>query len=658
MNDVIYNQFHIAFYAVAFMVSAIIIMQTFIQKRTDKAHNVVFIVMNAIILFNSLTEIIGEIAFPNKQNSAGAVLVDDVCHILYFMIHSLLAPFFFVYMLCLTDAIKRRTDLHSVVFAVPIAIMELLIVTNPFTSFIYYHNAEGEFTRNWAEAIIYLVSAAYIIFSIVNIFRFWYALNTKRKLSAMAFLGCVILGLLIQLLYPDIRCELFAEALGMLGIMLSMENEDEWEEPETGVYNRLALEVDLNTNIKMGNNLDLINLRITDISTSLRSIGLTNIAVLTNEIAEYLKTIIQKSYIYNVDPSQFVLLLENRDKSKDRRWFRWFFHRYEPDKSSDELVELILEKFKGNWTVGKTRLSLNPVILRTSIPERIKTVEEAFFLIDSPVPARLEKQVLEGDDLSYLLRRTDVENAVLRGMNEGDFEVYYQPVYELNTRKLYGAEALLRLHDKQLGNIYPDEFIPVIEQMGLIDEVDDMVLGRVCEFIESGIPSKAGMTTLNVNLSMIQCMQRGFVDRINKIVENYSIDKHMITFEITESVGADDYKKLGEIIDELRASGYQFAMDDYGTGYSNIQSIFSLNFDVIKIDKSILWAADEGEIGMTILTNTINMIKQMKRKIVVEGVETENQIHLLEKLGVDYQQGFYFSKPIPKADFIRDILGE
>ena len=132
----------------------------------------------------------------------------------------------------------------------------------------------------------------------------------------------------------------------------------------------------------------------------------------------------------------------------------------------------------------------------------------------------------------------------------------------------------------------------------------------------------------------------------------------MITFEITESVGADDYQKLGEIIKELKSSGYQFAMDDYGTGYSNIQSIFSLDFDVVKIDKSILWAAEKGELGMTILTNSINMIRQMKKKIVVEGVETESQIKLLESLGVDYQQGFYFSKPIPKADFIRDILGE
>ncbi|MEE3399369.1 MAG: EAL domain-containing protein, partial [Eubacterium sp.] len=390
--------------------------------------------------------------------------------------------------------------------------------------------------------------------------------------------------------------------------------------------------------------------------TSLRSIGLTNINNLTNDIAEYLKLRVQRYHIYNIDPSHFIILLGDSKEDKQRR-FRGLFKKYEPSYNIDELTEEILRRFKGNWNMGKTKTSLNPVIIKANIPDNFKTVEEAFFFIDSPIPERLDKQVLEGDDLGYLLRRTQVENAIRRGIAQDGFEVYYQPVYELSTKKLYGAEALLRLYDKELGQIFPDEFIPVIEQMGLIDDVDNMVLGKVCEFIESGIPEKAGMRTLNVNLSMIQCMQKGFVNRINQIVDGYKVDKHMITFEITESVGADDYIKLGEIIKELKGSGYQFAMDDYGTGYSNIQSIFSLDFDVVKIDKSILWAAEKGELGMTILTNSINMIRQMKKKIVVEGVETESQIHLLEKLGVDYQQGFYFSKPIPKADFIREILG-
>ncbi|SEQ08863.1 EAL domain, c-di-GMP-specific phosphodiesterase class I (or its enzymatically inactive variant) [Lachnospiraceae bacterium NE2001] len=651
------NEFHMAFYAAALLVSFTIFMQSIIQKRTDRAHNLAFIVMVCIVMANSVTEMISEFVRPYLATSDACVFVDDVCHILYFVFHCLIAPMFFFYELCLTDAIKKRKDIQVILFSVPIIFMELLVLSNPLTHLLYDHSPSGRFERGPAEYVLYVISAVYIFHTIACIFRFWNAMTFKKRLSLICFLGVVLLGLVVQLVYPDIRCELFAEALGILGIMLLMENEDDRIEAVTGIYNRRGLEIDLDMTIKLGLHCDILSLRITDVGTSLRSIGLTNINNLTNDIAEYLKTKIQRFYIYNIDPSQFIILLGDREQEENQRRYRKLFRNYEPMVSIDELAEDILERFKGNWNMGKTKTSLNPVIIKANIPENFKTVEEVFFFIDSPLPKKLDKQVLDKDDLGYLLRRTEVENAIHRGMAGGGFEVYYQPVYELNSKKLYGAEALLRLHDKELGPVFPDEFIPVIEQMGLIDDVDNMVLGKVCEFIESGIPTNAGMQTLNVNLSMIQCMQKGFVNRINQIVDGYSIDKHMITFEITESVGADDYMKLGEIITELKGSGYQFAMDDYGTGYSNIQSIFSLDFDVVKIDKSILWAAEKGELGMTILTNSINMIRQMKKKIVVEGVETESQIHLLEQLGVDYQQGFYFSKPIPKEDFIREILG-
>ena len=651
------NEFHLAFYSVAFLVSFTILMQSFIQKRTDRVHNIVFISLVSIIMFNSLTEIVGEFARPYILESNAALMVDDICHMLYFVFHSLIAPVFLIYVLCLSDAIKKVSDFHITLIMVPIFVMELLILSDPFTSVMYYHDSNGDFQRNWGEYVIYFFAAIFIFAATVCIFRYWFAMTMRKRLSLICFLGVVLIGLAVQFVYKNIRCELFAEALGLLGIMLLMESEDERLDPETGIYNRHGLEIDLDSNFKLKNSINIISLRIIDVSTSLRSIGITNINYLTKEVAEFLKTKIQRYYIYNIDPSQFIILLD-ADNNAESHKFRKIFEKFEASKDSDKLIEEILERFKGNWDIGKTKFSLNPIILKANMPETFETVEDVFFFIDSPLPKKIEKQVLEGPDLNYLLRRTEVENAIRRGLSDEEFEVYYQPVYDLHTKKLHGAEALLRLHDSVLGEVYPDEFIPVTEQMGLIDEVDDMVLGKVCEFVESGLPERKGMQTLNVNLSMIQCMQKGFVDRINKIVERYDIKKSMITFEITESVGADDYQKLGEIIKELKSSGYQFAMDDYGTGYSNIQSIFSLDFDVVKIDKSILWAAEKGELGMTILTNSINMIRQMKKKIVVEGVETESQIKLLESLGVDYQQGFYFSKPIPKADFIRDILGE
>ena len=271
-------------------------------------------------------------------------------------------------------------------------------------------------------------------------------------------------------------------------------------------------------------------------------------------------------------------------------------------------------------------------------------------MIDKPVPAN-NKKILRGNDLDYVVKRQAIESALSRGFAEGSYEVYYQPTYHID-KKLHGAEALIRMHDKEMGNLYPDEFIPVAEQNGLIDDIDDFVLEEVCKFIKSGVPKKHGIDNINVNLSVLQVMRPKFIDHINEIVDKYDIDKKFINFEITESIAATDYDMLSNIIILLKKEGFLFSMDDYGTGYSNVSAVFSLNLDVIKIDKSLLWGAEKSESGMIILENTIRMIRQMNKKILVEGVETAAQIKLLEKLGVDYLQGYFFSKPIPKDDFV------
>jgi EAL domain-containing protein (putative c-di-GMP-specific phosphodiesterase class I) len=147
-------------------------------------------------------------------------------------------------------------------------------------------------------------------------------------------------------------------------------------------------------------------------------------------------------------------------------------------------------------------------------------------------------------------------------------------------------------------------------------------------------------------------MRDDFVPHIIGIVEEYGIPKSFINFEITESVSASDYELLSKVVKELKEHGFQFSMDDYGTGYSNMHSLFSLDFDIVKIDKSILWDSEKSERGQIILENCVHMIKQMKRKILVEGVETKAHIEKLQSLGVDYYQGYFFSKPINKKQLI------
>ena len=253
------------------------------------------------------------------------------------------------------------------------------------------------------------------------------------------------------------------------------------------------------------------------------------------------------------------------------------------------------------------------------------------------------------------MHRAEVERAIRRCIHEHRFEVYYQPTYYLDEYRLHGAEALVRMHDDTVGFVSPEEFIPMAEQMGVIEQIDDYVLSEVCAFLASGVPAQHGMDCINVNLSVIQCMRPGFFEHIIGIVDSYRIDHSLINFEITESVGAENYEKLAVVAHRLKSAGFSLSMDDYGTGYSNMEGIFSLNFDIIKIDKSLLWSAEKNERGAVILRNSVRMIHDLGCRVLTEGVETQAQIALLRGLDVDFLQGYYFSKPVPKDEFLNII---
>ncbi len=646
------NYLHIAFYIAAILVSLTLLVHTFIKNRTDKLQNVAFIIMLCIIIVNSSTELCAEFCLTHINISDGAFLGYRIFQSLYFIFHTLLAPVFFLYEASVTNLIKKASLKDIIVLSIPVLILEVIVLTNPLTNIVYYYDETKVFHRNWAEGLIYLMAAFFLAFSVFNLIYYWNAVTTKKRVSLLYFFGVVVAGLMVQLFFPSIKCELFAAALSVMGVMFNVENEDNRIISDMEIYNRTALVSDLSNYITMRNHIEIICIKIRDMDTIAKTGGAIIHHAFMNEISQYLKTLIQRQYIYSTDPSQFVLIVDRGTIKTGKGLVRKVASKYESIYTADELVDMIGKRFEEVWNVGREGLKLNAVQVVIRYPEDISDIDDISFIINNSVPSNIDKKVIQGEDLALLLRKNEIEQAIIRGLETGGFEVYYQPTYNMKDKSIHGAEALLRLNDSRLGMVYPDEFIPVTEQMGFIDIVDDFVLKEVCKFIESGIPSKFGMRSINVNLSVTQCISDGFVEHIVDIVSKFNIYRGMVNFEITESVATDDYGKLNEVIKKMKKYGFRFAMDDYGTGYSNMQSIFSLDFDYVKIDKSILWGADESELGMTILKNSIYMIKQMHRKIVVEGVETEKQVALLEQFDVDVLQGYYFSKPISRDKLI------
>ena len=632
------NDFHLASYFAAFLISFTCILYTFLQRRTDKPQNRLYITMLIIVTFNAISGMATVVAEPFLATSSIARLVTNLGDFTYFLFHSALCPAFFLYVSGVCGAAEKYGNKETLLYGFVFYVTEIMVLFNPLFHWVYYYDDNYAFTRNWGENGIYLAAVLYFMFAMARLLFSWKAVNTKRRFALLYFFIIVVAGVLLQFIDMNIKGELFAEALSLMGVMLAVEAEDDLVDVDTGFYNRKALRMDANSYIVNKTKFEIICIKVTNADVIQKLTGSANVNILAQVLSDYLKTIVPRYYIYQTNPETFVLtLMENNLEG------------------GKQVATRISERFDKPWDCGMADVMLNAVVMDVKVPEELTNTVDLFYMADSVVPDGHSKKVLTGEDLDYILRRGEIENAIARGLDEDGFEVYYQPTYHLDGLKLHGAEALIRLNDSIMGRLFPDEFIPVAEQAGMIDAIDEFVLMQVCDFLESGIPKQYGMDCINVNLSVIQCLQPGFVDRICKIVDGYDIEKSWINFEITESVAASDYEILSGVVKDLKSRGFRFAMDDYGTGYSNMQSIFAIDFDVVKIDKSILWGAEETELGRIILGNSVRMIDQMHRQILVEGVETKEQVEMLRELCVDYLQGYYFSKPIPKNEFIEYI---
>lgn len=628
---------YIELYVAAILVCLTILVYMLIRRRYGKLQNTLYISITSIVMINAISLVISTIFNEHAAEYPFHYAMFEIAEFSYFLLHTILAPMFFYYVICVSGIFEKTGKVKHAIFLAPAVITELFVITNPFTHFVYYINSDYEFTRNWAEWLIYAAAAFYFVLSFITLMLLRRAMTNRRRLALLYFFVLAIVGIFIQMLFIKIKAELFAESLALIGLLLAIENEDDRIDADTGIYNRKALNMDLKNFYAIGREFYIIRLTIQNADIIGRITGSVNIDRLTEIVDEYLKTIVDRFQIYEMNPGDYAIT--------------YFGDR----ESVTELVWKIDARFMEPWRINDNEFFLKAVQMVAKLPNDFTTIKEISFMLNSAVPSNVNKTVLMGNDLDFLRRRDKVEQAIERGLHEGNFSVFYQPVYFIDGKRLHGAEALVRLNDPELGFIPPDEFIPIAEQIGRIEEIGDFVLKEVCRFLQSGVPAEHGLYSINVNLSVIQCIRPGFVDHILNVISEYKVPKHQLNFEITESVAAEDYEVLGSSISDLKGCGFQFYMDDYGTGYSNIQSVFALDFDIIKIDKSILWGADAGELGKIILENSVHMIQRIGKKVLVEGVETKEQIESLRSLEVDYLQGFYFSKPLPKDEFIEHL---
>ncbi|MEG0309559.1 MAG: EAL domain-containing protein [Eubacterium sp.] len=252
-----------------------------------------------------------------------------------------------------------------------------------------------------------------------------------------------------------------------------------------------------------------------------------------------------------------------------------------------------------------------------------------------------------------LLYEQEIINQMEPALAEGQFRMYLQAQYNYATGELMGAEALVRWQHPKRGLIAPNEFIPIFERNGFILRLDEYMWEQACQCVRRWIDEENRISPLyiSVNISRTDLYNENLCEFICDLVKKYEIEPQYLKLEITESAHVEDPIQLISVVEHLRKHGFIVEIDDFGSGYSSLNTLKDLQVDVLKLDMRFLDCNNTSKRGDRILYHVINMAKSLDLAIIAEGVETKEQADFLLSIGCEEMQGYYFAKPIPVKDF-------
>lgn len=634
-------------YAVAALfIEAIVIFFYFQKKSLPTFQNIVFLIILSVITLATFAELgAGYLEEHSKEMSPNLLWVVEC---IYFTLNTSLGLLFTIYSFSAFDIygkLKRKT-IHAlqVSMLAPYFLCILIIWLTPILKDVYvlvfsFDPVNGYQRGNniWFFALCF-TKAFYILLTFIVIIIFYKVIPHSKLQILYFYLIAVSSTALIQLFRYGLLVESFGMALVTLVYFFFIQKPEELVDTATYTLNQSALLRTLRYNLSIGKNFSCIAIYVDDTMFIANTFGINQMNNFLTDVGTFLKQNFSYANVFCMQQGCFCIVLRDCNEQK-----------------LNEVISVLNHRFQKAWERDNVELKLYIRLCIINCPADANTAEEIIDIVNMiSTDERYRQSVVFASeiDLNYRRRSIYIEHALRNGLTENRFDVFYQPIWSTAEKKLIGAEALIRLKDDQGHFISPEDFIPIAEKTGAILRIGEYVFESVCLNLSQIDIEEYGIKKIDINLSVAQCMQEILAEQILKIQSIYKVPTSVINLEITETAAAHTPEILLKNMQDLSAAGFELSLDDYGSGYSNMSYMLNLPFKMIKIDKYIVWAAFSDKRAEKALEATIRMIKSIGMTVLAEGVETPEQAEWLTNSGCDFLQGFYYSRPIPKKEFL------
>lgn len=628
-------------YAICGLVFAILIAVHFFSKpRLKNGHNFIFGILTIVIIVDAIFDILAAVAISYPESIP--LSLNITLNQMYYLAQMLLAPMLYLFILSMAKLLNEKYKTRIILSFLPFAIGFAIWIANPITGHFFYFDSELNYFRGSLMMTLYSLGGYFLTLVVVLVIVKRKVMKRNQIYSVMTFVTIAVIIVVCQFLIPHLLITGIATSIALTMTYLTLQNPVETLDDLTGTFNRSALFQHIKENEHLDGVQHFLVLSLDDFGGIVKNVGIEKSDKLLTIFADFVKTHSDSAQIFRYSSDVFVAIFTN-------------------EKRQQEFIVNMNRRMAFPWILGNMEIGLSASIYYSQDIPPIRK-EDRFSLI-------IDQMMFKGDDLGRgvtlpidqqeiyeILRMFHIEEALRTALEKDRLDVFLQPIYCPKCDMFIAAEALVRFTDEKMGPISLGDLIPLAEKNGMILEIGRQVMRKVCKFTdENKLYNDCGLRQITVNLSVLEAVRSDLITSIEACHKGRNIPIGFIGLEITEtnsSLGGDLFVK--NMID-LVERGFSFSLDDFGTGYANLDSIISLPFETVKLDRSLLVAGQRNEKMYIILTEQIQMFKRMGLRVVVEGVETREQVELLKDLPVDLIQGFYYAKPMPMKDAAKFI---
>ncbi len=563
-------------------------------------------------------------------------------NILYYVFQNTIPFFVFLFLLALSGKIDRRRTSPRKRGLLLWLFSMILIMTTPFTGWIFSFDQTGRYFRGSVLAVLYAIALVYTLTGLFVFHRNRKRVPKETRFAIFLFLPIALLTFGIQFCIPELLVQNLGIALSALIVLLTVQDFGKYTDHVTNLFNRNGLLVQIGLLMQKQEQVTVFLVSLDNVNFLRLVLGPESFSALEREISSRVFGFPRGDRFSALGgPGRFMLVLGDRGRLPSER-------------------NALVRAFTSPWLFQDRLLTVNARICEVSIPEDTSDIAVIFQAQHelSRVHERYPlNTVIPFTDLALVNsgRYRSISQAINRALSGDGFSVVFQPIISVESGKTVAAEALLRLSDEKGGMISPGDFIPVAEQTGAIHRMGDVVIREACLFLRELRDRGFSLRLLEVNLSPIQCLQPNLPQRFLTIVQEFDLDPTDLCFEITETAANHSPAVMKRNLDSLVTAGFCIAVDDFGTGYSNITGMMDLPFRIVKLDRSLIMSMDRSENGRLGLEGVVAMFRRMNTELVAEGVETAEQATRITAMSIDYIQGFHYSRPLSPEKFFEYI---